>query len=46
LFQDGAILIFLPGWAQITKLHDLIMKNPVFQSGISIDISTHLYTHF
>ena len=32
IFQDGAILIFLPGWDDISTLHDMLQANPVFRS--------------
>ena len=30
------MLVFLPGWQDISKLHDLLKKNPLFLSGIVI----------
>jgi len=38
---DGAILIFMPGWEQISKLHDLLTKNPVYGSNKFIVIPLH-----
>ena len=32
--QDGAILVFLPGWQDISTVHDMLKKNPFFSSGI------------
>jgi len=32
--QDGAILVFLPGWDNISTLHDLLMSQVMFKSGI------------
>eukprot|EP00111_Clytia_hemisphaerica_P005132 TCONS_00014777-protein len=40
-FDDGAVLVFLPGWGDITKLHDLLMKNPVFRSDRFVVIPLH-----
>lgn len=31
--QDGAILVFLPGWDNISTLHDLLMSQVMFKSG-------------
>lgn len=33
--QDGAILVFLPGWDNISTLHDLLMSQVMFKSGIT-----------
>ncbi|CAB3985852.1 ATP-dependent RNA helicase DHX36 [Paramuricea clavata] len=30
--QDGAVLVFLPGWKDISTLHDMLKKNPFFSS--------------
>eukprot|EP00795_Rhopilema_esculentum_P010997 gene10997-19837_t len=30
--EDGAVLIFLPGWDDISKLHDLLRSNPFFNA--------------
>ncbi|XP_023379781.1 ATP-dependent RNA helicase DHX36 [Pteropus vampyrus] len=32
--EDGAILVFLPGWDNISTLHDLLMSQVMFKSGI------------
>jgi hypothetical protein len=34
VFQDGAVLVFLPGWKDISTLHDMLKKNPFFSSGM------------
>ncbi|NXD70952.1 DHX36 helicase, partial [Eolophus roseicapillus] len=31
--EDGAILVFLPGWDNISTLHDLLMSQVMFKSG-------------
>lgn len=31
--QDGAVLVFLPGWDNISTLHDLLMSQVMFKSG-------------
>ncbi|KAM5292465.1 ATP-dependent DNA/RNA helicase DHX36 isoform 2-T2 [Ctenodactylus gundi] len=31
--EDGAILVFLPGWDNISTLHDLLMSEVMFKSG-------------
>uniref|UniRef100_A0A8D0G6L9 Uncharacterized protein n=1 Tax=Sphenodon punctatus TaxID=8508 RepID=A0A8D0G6L9_SPHPU len=31
--EDGAILVFLPGWSNISSLHDVLMSQVMFQSG-------------
>lgn len=28
--RDGAILIFMPGWDTISKMHDMLMASPMF----------------
>ena len=38
---DGAILIFLPGWDTISKLHDMLMANPVFRGRNYLIIPLH-----
>ena len=38
---DGAILIFMPGWDTITKLHDMLMASPVFGGSRYIIIPLH-----
>lgn len=40
-FEDGAILVFMPGWDQISKLHDMLEKEPCFDSSNSILIPLH-----
>jgi len=39
--EDGAILIFLPGWDDISTLHDMLQANPVFRSSGYIIIPLH-----
>lgn len=34
VWQDGAILVFLPGWDGISSLNDLLMAQQMFRSGI------------
>lgn len=29
--EEGAILVFLPGWDTISKLHDMLRADPVFR---------------
>jgi len=31
--EDGAILVFVPGWEEIKKLHEMIQKTPQARSG-------------
>ena len=31
--QDGAILVFVPGWEEISNLHKLLQNNPSFSAG-------------
>ena len=38
---DGAILIFMPGWDTITKLHDQLMASPVFGGSRYLIIPLH-----
>ena len=38
---DGAILIFLPGWDTISKMHDIFLADPVFRSRNYIIIPLH-----
>lgn len=33
LWQEGAILVFLPGWDNISGLNDLLMAQQMFRSG-------------
>lgn len=33
VFQDGAILVFLPGWDNISTLNDLLVADQMFKSG-------------
>ncbi|XP_028396420.1 ATP-dependent DNA/RNA helicase DHX36-like [Dendronephthya gigantea] len=39
--QDGAVLVFLPGWQDISKVHDLLKKNPLFLSGHFLILPLH-----
>ncbi len=39
MFQDGAVLVFLPGWTDISKVHDTLRKNPFFSSGMLHKVS-------
>ena len=32
LLQDGAILTFVPGWAEISDLNKLLVADPLFES--------------
>lgn len=34
VWQEGAILVFLPGWDGISSLNDLLMAQQMFRSGI------------
>lgn len=33
VWQEGAILVFLPGWDNISTLNDLLMAQQMFRSG-------------
>lgn len=35
LFQDGSILVFLPGWDDISNLNERLMTEHLFKSGHS-----------
>ena len=37
----GAILVFLPGWDTISKLHDMLRSDPVFRSSKFLIIPLH-----
>ncbi|CAI9565361.1 unnamed protein product [Staurois parvus] len=39
--EDGAILVFLPGWDNISTLHDLLMSQQMFKSDRFIIIPLH-----
>ncbi|XP_075013623.1 ATP-dependent DNA/RNA helicase DHX36 isoform X1 [Calonectris borealis] len=39
--EDGAILVFLPGWDNISTLHDLLMSQVMFKSDRFIIIPLH-----
>ncbi|XP_075058122.1 ATP-dependent DNA/RNA helicase DHX36 [Mixophyes fleayi] len=39
--EDGAILVFLPGWDNISTLHDLLMSQVMFKSEWFIIIPLH-----
>ena len=39
--DDGAILIFLPGWDTISKMNDMFLADPVFRSRNYIIIPLH-----
>uniref|UniRef100_A0A4X2LKK4 ATP-dependent DNA/RNA helicase DHX36 n=2 Tax=Vombatus ursinus TaxID=29139 RepID=A0A4X2LKK4_VOMUR len=39
--EDGAILVFLPGWDNISSLHDLLMSQVMFKSDRFIIIPLH-----
>ncbi|XP_043926451.1 ATP-dependent DNA/RNA helicase DHX36 [Protopterus annectens] len=39
--EDGAILVFLPGWDNISSLHDLLMAEVMFKSDKFIIIPLH-----
>ncbi|XP_030622208.1 ATP-dependent DNA/RNA helicase DHX36 [Chanos chanos] len=39
--EDGAILVFLPGWDNISSLHDLLMARQMFKSDKFIIIPLH-----
>ncbi len=39
--DDGAVLIFLPGWDSIIKLYDILQANPVFRSSQYLTIPLH-----
>ncbi|KAM8954331.1 ATP-dependent DNA/RNA helicase DHX36 [Pelodytes ibericus] len=39
--EDGAILVFLPGWDNISKLHDLLMSQVMFKSDRFVIIPLH-----
>lgn len=32
--KEGAILVFLPGWDDISKVHDKLKEDKLFSSGI------------
>ncbi|XP_061862196.1 ATP-dependent DNA/RNA helicase DHX36 [Colius striatus] len=39
--EDGAILVFLPGWDNISTLHDLLMSQVMFKSDRFVIIPLH-----
>lgn len=39
--EPGAILVFLPGWDTISKLHDMLRADPVFKSNQYLIIPLH-----
>lgn len=39
--EPGAILVFLPGWQQISKVNGLLMDQRYFQSGMQLIIPLH-----
>jgi ATP-dependent RNA helicase DHX36 len=39
--ESGAILVFLPGWDTISKLHDMLKADPVFRSRNYLIIPLH-----
>ena len=39
--EPGAILVFLPGWDTISKLHDMLKADPVFRSRNYLIIPLH-----
>ncbi|XP_040901545.1 ATP-dependent DNA/RNA helicase DHX36 [Toxotes jaculatrix] len=39
--KDGAILVFLPGWDNISSLNDLLMAQPLFRSDRFVIIPLH-----
>lgn len=39
--EPGAILVFLPGWDTISKLHDMLRADPVFRSSQYLIIPLH-----
>ncbi|KAJ0022011.1 hypothetical protein NQD34_009501 [Periophthalmus magnuspinnatus] len=39
--EEGAILVFLPGWDNISTLHDLLMAQQMFRSNCFIIIPLH-----
>ena len=39
--EPGAILVFLPGWDTISKLHDMLRADPVFRSRNYLIIPLH-----
>ncbi|XP_006868024.1 PREDICTED: probable ATP-dependent RNA helicase DHX36 isoform X3 [Chrysochloris asiatica] len=39
--EDGAILVFLPGWDNISSLHDLLMSQVMFKSDKFLIIPLH-----
>uniref|UniRef100_A0A3Q3LYH6 ATP-dependent DNA/RNA helicase DHX36 n=1 Tax=Mastacembelus armatus TaxID=205130 RepID=A0A3Q3LYH6_9TELE len=41
VLQDGAILVFLPGWDNISSLNDLLMAQPMFRSDRFVIIPLH-----
>ena len=36
-FQEGAILVFMPGWEQIKKLHNMLLEDRLFASGNTVN---------
>ena len=34
--KEGAILVFVPGWSEITQVHKLLLKNPKLQGEVVI----------
>uniref|UniRef100_A0A4W6C2E5 ATP-dependent DNA/RNA helicase DHX36 n=1 Tax=Lates calcarifer TaxID=8187 RepID=A0A4W6C2E5_LATCA len=41
LLSEGAILVFLPGWDNISSLNDLLMAQPMFRSDRFVIIPLH-----
>uniref|UniRef100_A0AAY4CRV6 RNA helicase n=1 Tax=Denticeps clupeoides TaxID=299321 RepID=A0AAY4CRV6_9TELE len=41
MFQDGAILVFLPGWDNISKLNELLIAQQMFKSDRFVIIPLH-----
>ena len=39
--EEGAILVFLPGWDTITKLHDMLKSDVMFRSSKYLIIPLH-----
>lgn len=40
--QEGAILVFLPGWDNISTLHDLLVSQVMFKSGKILKLKSFL----
>ena len=36
-FQEGAILVFMPGWEQIKKLHNMLLEDRLFNKGNTVN---------